>query len=85
MTDNNNVTPIRPLPAAQLMFTEDAEETMHRVARVLKYLAASELDRELADDDVQFGRHVLLKDLSAALEHAAHMQRMAAVERAAMS
>ena len=75
MTDNNNLTPIRPLLAAQLMLTEDAEGTMHRVACVLKFLAASELDPELADDDARFGRHVLLKDLATA-------QRVAALERA---
>ena len=79
------LTPIRTVPQAQLMLTEDPEETMHRVASVLKYLAASELDSELADDDVEFGRHVLPKDLAAALEHAAHAQRVAAVECAAMS
>lgn len=69
---DETVTPMRrratPKP---LLLTATPDETVHRVACVLKYLVAHPRDTNLAwTEDEEFGRHILLSDLSAALDNA---------------
>ena len=67
------VTPIRRKATAppRLLLTECPDETVQRVACVLKYLAVHPRDRDLQwSDDEEFGRMILLKDLAAALQYA---------------
>lgn len=68
------VTPIRrkatPKPPV-LLLTECHDETVHRVACILRYLAAHPRDTDLSwTDDEEFGRLILLRDMAAALDHA---------------
>jgi hypothetical protein len=69
-----NVAPIRRNATAlsqRLLITECPEETAHRVACVLRYLAVHARDNCLGwTDDEEFGRMILLKDLAAALDYA---------------
>lgn len=70
----SNVAQIRrktPLKAPRLLLTEDPRETGHRVACILRYLAAHKRDTDLAwDDDEEFGQFILLNDLADALDYA---------------
>jgi hypothetical protein len=71
---DQTVTPIRRRAtpkAPQLLLTELPEETVHRVACVLKYLSnhPRASDAAQADDDERFGGFILLRDLAAALDY----------------
>lgn len=75
----DNVTPIKvdhdeaaPLND-RLLLTECPEETAHRVACILRFLACHPEDPAHAynDDDSRFGGFILLRDLAAALDYAA--------------
>lgn len=61
------VTPL----SERLLLTELPEETPHRVACVLRFLAAHDAKEMLADPDhdIEFGRHILLRDLATALDY----------------
>ena len=70
----NTVTAIRrkatPRPP-RLLLTELPDETVHRVACVLKYLSNhTRLEDLELEDDEDFGRFILLRDLAAALDYA---------------
>ncbi len=75
---SESVTPIRRRARAvrratsrPLILTEIDQETPHRVACVLRYLASRE-SREGAgedSDDVEFGRYIVLHDLATALDN----------------
>jgi hypothetical protein len=59
--------------APQFLLTDTHHETPHRVACVLRYLAAlspSEDGDDNAAGDADFGRFILLQDLALALDHA---------------
>jgi hypothetical protein len=70
------VTPIRgkPMPktAPRLLLTECPDETVHRVACVLKYLSnhPRATDAAKAEDDEKFAEFILFRDLAAALDWA---------------
>ena len=68
------VTPLRrkATPSTRLLLTELPEETVHRVACVLKYLSNHPRDTSLSepDSDEEFGGFILLRDLAAALDYA---------------
>lgn len=74
MASTSNVAPIRKSPRVQpkSLLTELPEETVHRVACVLKYLAAHDRDRSLGapDSDEEFASFMILRDLASALEYA---------------
>ncbi len=55
-------------PAPKMMLTERPNETPHRVAAVLRYLATCAPPVERDSDDIRFGYHVLLNDLAALLD-----------------
>ena len=61
--------------APNLMLTQNAAETVHRVACVLKFLADVEPPdvKTDDDDDAEFGRFILLRDLAASLRYAQEM------------
>jgi len=73
--DDHTVTPIRrkgtPKASTRLLLTELPEETVHRVACVLKYLSNHPRAKGgEADSDEEFGGFILLRDLAAALDYA---------------
>jgi hypothetical protein len=74
MATTSNVTAIhKARPAAPKSFlTESPSETAHRVACVLKYLAARDRDHSLGapDADEEFASFMILMDLANALEYA---------------
>ena len=68
------VTPIRSKAIPQppkLSLLDDPDETVHRVACMLKYLAAHPRDKNLHDDpDEDFAVFLILNDLADALNWA---------------
>lgn len=88
----DNVTPIKvdhdeaaPLND-RLLLTECPEETAHRVACILRFLACHPEDPAHAynDDDSRFGGFILLRDLAAALDYAAELTADDAAYHAAL-
>jgi hypothetical protein len=74
-----NVTPIRgkaPPKAPRLLLTELPDETTHRVACILRYLAAHVRDTDIAwTEDEEFGQFILFRDLADALDYAEEAKR----------